>query len=312
MVATAQVSRWVVAPSALDFDARRARQRLLPRLEAAGGEGTVPIVSWERLSGAERMGGYDSKELADRLAAVFPEARILLVIREQRAMILSWYKWYLTRGGSGSTQRYFHPRARRTRLALFGFEHFKYDRLIAHYSRLFGRERVMVLPFERLVADPRGSVGDILEFAGARHEPDALARLLGEPRNRSRSTLALTLGRPVNALLGWDHTRDSPPGLLPTGRLGWIVGKRVTSALARWQPRVDSLLPAPLSRRFEARIRRQVAAAVGDRYARSNARTQALTGLDLAGLGYMVGRDEAPPVGAVIPVEGPPRSALTA
>ena len=57
------------------------------------------MVSFPRLSGHPYSGGYDSRMIADRVAEVFPEARILIVIREQRSMIVSTYKQYVNAGG---------------------------------------------------------------------------------------------------------------------------------------------------------------------------------------------------------------------
>ena len=54
-------------------------------------EAKVPVISHERLSGYPHSGGHDSKEIAHRLAAVFPNAKVVIVIREQKSMILSNY-----------------------------------------------------------------------------------------------------------------------------------------------------------------------------------------------------------------------------
>jgi len=49
----------------------------------------VPVLSAERLSGNPDSGGYDSVHVAEYLAATFPEARVLIVIREQADMLVS-------------------------------------------------------------------------------------------------------------------------------------------------------------------------------------------------------------------------------
>jgi hypothetical protein len=84
-----------------DFDAATVRSEFEPMLADAEREGLLPIVSFPRLSGHPYSGGYDSRPIADRIAQVFPEARILIVIREQRSTIVSTYKQYVHAGGEG-------------------------------------------------------------------------------------------------------------------------------------------------------------------------------------------------------------------
>ena len=57
----------------LDFDAAATAGRDRADARAMRGRGLLPVVSIERLSGHPFSGGYDCKEIADRLVAVFPE-----------------------------------------------------------------------------------------------------------------------------------------------------------------------------------------------------------------------------------------------
>lgn len=81
------------------FDPTAARDKFGPRVERAEEEGLVPALSAERLSGDPHRGGFDGKLVADRLAETFPEARVLVVFREQGSMLYSLYKQYMKRGG---------------------------------------------------------------------------------------------------------------------------------------------------------------------------------------------------------------------
>jgi hypothetical protein len=49
------------------FDARIARETFRSGIERAQREGLVPVLSAERLSGNPHSGGYDSKQIAERL-----------------------------------------------------------------------------------------------------------------------------------------------------------------------------------------------------------------------------------------------------
>jgi hypothetical protein len=92
-----RVRRLVTArPFEFDAGAFRSGFEALVRPVEAGG--LFPVLSLERLSGHPFSGGYDAKQIADRLAAIFPEGRVLAVLREQRSMVLSTYKHYVRSG----------------------------------------------------------------------------------------------------------------------------------------------------------------------------------------------------------------------
>src|SRR5687768_14246983 len=81
----------IVEPNALDYDVETTRMFFESAFEVAIEHGQVPVISCERICGSPHGGGYDSKEIADRLFETFPKAKILIVIRQQQAMILSTY-----------------------------------------------------------------------------------------------------------------------------------------------------------------------------------------------------------------------------
>ena len=110
----------LVYPHALDFAPHTCRKYFQAAILEAQNCGLIPALSSEELSGNPHSGGYASKELADRLAAVFPEAKVLIVIREQKSMIVSTYKQYVKVGGTYSLANYLQPPVRgRERIPLF-------------------------------------------------------------------------------------------------------------------------------------------------------------------------------------------------
>src|SRR5438876_1982040 len=72
--------RRLVAARPLEFDPQVARSEFEPLLERVAAQGLLPVVAFERLSGHPFSGGYDSKEIADRLFRTFPEGKGLVVI----------------------------------------------------------------------------------------------------------------------------------------------------------------------------------------------------------------------------------------
>jgi hypothetical protein len=270
--------RRIVAARPFEFDAAASRAEFAPLVESIEAEGLTPVVSFERLSGNPFSGGYDSKEIADRLKAVFPDARILVVIREQRSMIRSTYKQYVREGGALPVDRFMRPPTSKSmRVPLFDLRHFEYHHLIGYYRRLFGPEAVLALAFEQFVADGRAFAARIGEFAGAPLPEETLASLPYDARPKAAPTAVGVAWRRRLNLLG--VTTDlNPSPLLPS---------RLIKRLALNAGRPEHV-PRRIERRQEAKLRETIASVVGERYAESNRLTAELTGIDLGALGWSI------------------------
>ena len=121
------------------------------------------------MSGYPASGGYDSQLIADRLHRMVPRARVLIVIREQKSFLRSMYSQYVTDGGDLPLSRFLNPpEPHLNRVPGWDFDFLAYHRLIGYYRKLFGPERVLVLPFELLTREPRRFITDILRFCGRR------------------------------------------------------------------------------------------------------------------------------------------------
>ena len=138
-----------------------------------------------------QVAGDDRKRarLAERLRATFPEARILLVFREQRALIRSMYSQHITDGGVESLGRFLDtPEPRLGRKPSFNLAVYEFDRLIALYRQLFGPDQVLALPVELLedsLKHATGHLGAASDVVSAVHEDFRLddrhqAGLLGQ------------------------------------------------------------------------------------------------------------------------------------
>jgi hypothetical protein len=268
----------IVFPHPFDFDPAACRRSLEPLLEKAAKKGLTPVASAERLCGNPHSGGYDSKELADRLHHVFPAGRVLIVIREQRSMIASTYKQYVRAGGVCPLRHYLHPPERgRSRLPLFDFDHFNYDRLVGYYDRLFGRDRVHVALYEDFCTQPRAFAEEILRFAGVETTSEELDALpFDVKRNAGLRGASVAVKRRLNGLMLRDRLNPAP--LLEVPGAERLMSQTV-QLTERWTP-------GAVSRALEQRLIRESAKAVGDRYQESNRRLRALRPLDLASRGY--------------------------
>lgn len=267
-----------VALEPFTFDPDRAREVMAGLFADAAAADAVPVISHERLSGDIETGGVDAPLIADRLAATYPDARILVVIREQRDMLLSIHKTELTFGTYRIPERWRDRTITERRSPSPTLSYFAYDRLISRYRELFGADDVLVLPYELLRRDAGAFVSSIASFCGvaapAGNVPDeaanpALPALLLEA-NRWANKVVRAFGMGDGAFAGPLEERKAKRGQLKALR------------------KVAPFVPAVLSRPIERRWRRQAETLIGHRFVESNRTVERITGLDLGGLGYMV------------------------
>jgi len=270
--------RRLVGARPFEFDAQQSRAEFEPLLQRIEDDGLFPVVSFERFSGNPFSGGYDSKEIADRLIQVFPKARVLVVVREQRSMIVSTYKQYVREGGALQPRKFMlPPTSRSMRVPWFDLRHFEYHHLLAYYRQLFGEDVVLALTYEQFVRDPAGFVEELARFAGRPLSGEVLASLPFDSKtNPGPPATAIAARRWLNTLGVRSDLNPAPPLASPAF---WRLGKRIDRV---------SLAPARAVAKEEAKLRRTVDEVVGERYVESNRRTAELTGIDLGAYGWMI------------------------
>ena len=263
----AEAIQQFVIPSPFRFDLQIARSAFEAEIDKGANQGLVPVISHEGLSGNPIEGRYDSCIVADRLQEAFPDARILIGIREQKAMIFSAYRQYVRRDGTRSLTEFIGRGNERTGYApIFRLDFLEFHLLIEYYQRLF--RHVLVLPLELLTTDPAEYVCRIAAFAGERtcYSPST------ERSNVGWSGLTLEVRRKLNAFF----PRDKLGG---RQSLGYRVSRSACAA-------IDKVVPDWAHQRLERRWKRQIAERVGEMYRDSNQRTSQLIGIDLSDFGY--------------------------
>jgi hypothetical protein len=259
-------------PNALDYDPAAVRRRYQPGIDAAEAAGKIAVITHERLSGDPHSGGYDSKEMAERLHRTFPDARVLIGIREQRSMILSCYKQYLKYGGACSLADYLKYSGDHRR-PQFHRNHLRYHRLIIRYQEMFGGENVLVQPYDRFRTDPAGYVATLAAFLGVQVPAD----LPYEDRvNVPVKPAALWVKRLMNPFL----RRDSLNGYSP------YVNDPVSKVGQRIVKLVNEVAPSDLNAQIDADWKALIERACDGYYEESNRITSARIGTDLAQFGY--------------------------
>jgi hypothetical protein len=269
------VRREILVPSPFAFDARAARRAVLGR-----GADRV-ILSEEELVGNLHTGGLHgamSREIAERLARAFPDARVVMLLRSQLDMIASAYKQYVESGGTGGIHRFLRPARLPHKRPGFSLDFLDYDAHVTRYEALFGRDAVHVHPFEELRRDGRA-------FA-ARLAGELELELDAEELSTSPRNVGLRRGtRRLLRVLNHFHDREIPnstclvgvPGFYPLLRFG---AERLNRApwMGRQESLRDLLDPESIER-------------LADRYRESNEALAKRRDLPLAAFGYPMPRN---------------------
>lgn len=226
------------------------------------------VMSHERLSGYPASGGFDRELIAGRLAKSFPDAKILIIFREQSHWIKSFYQQYVADGGSLKLREFLtNPQPQIYKLPAFELDYLNYHQLVTLYHTHFGPENVLALPFELMVEEFDAFAARLNSFFGFDLE------LVNELTNQSRPLLPLLLMRFVNGTIG--NTQLSPGGFVPLGYL-----KLATKFLGA--------IPGARSfdDRISARYERLINEKIEGHYDESNRKLEKLVGVDLKQYGY--------------------------
>jgi hypothetical protein len=231
-------------------------------------------MSHEALSSRPWQGSYYAPYVAERLRATFGNARILLIFREQEALIYSLYGEYLRIGGRETLREFLGtPDDPPGFCGICRLDFFHFDRLIAMYREVFGQDRVLALPLELLAREPQDFTARISGFLDI--EPPQLPT--GKRANVASRALTNALYRRSNYVI-------RPDALKPQNSFTLRARHKVFGFF-------DRFVPDSLHARLDARWRSAIRDRVGATFAESNARTADMLSLDLETLGYRLDRN---------------------
>lgn len=260
-----------IVPRSDRFDPQAARAAFAPLMDS-GPSGERPVViSGENLAGRPFHAEHQQEVVAGRLARSFPEAHVLLTIREQASVIQSMYGQYLRFGQTSSLEDFlaetdpasgFRPVLDRA--------FYDYDALLTRYEAWFGPGRVTILPLEAMLKAPDAALGRLWAAMGVQLAP------VGERGDRSENPALSVWG--YRALRFFNRFASADSRHLHRG--GWFN----PNGLAQ---RVSNLTPKGVQARLKAAERARIRAALGQSYAASNRALAARLGIDLGALGYV-------------------------
>ncbi|SDG00655.1 hypothetical protein SAMN05216241_104100 [Limimonas halophila] len=265
-------------PTALAFDPAEARRTL------AVPAGMRPVVCEEALVGYYGNAGLLqalSKDVAYRVRDVFPDAQVVIFIRNQLDMLAATYLQYIRRGGTHTVRRFLYPyrhvrryRTKAFKNPMFCLEHLDYHNLIQHYINIFGREKVHVFPYEAF----RTNAGDFLKtyaaLLGLDVDVDALSF------SGTNVSYRMTTAR-LARLLNHVTVGDAPDSITPLP----LMPRKVNEVAMRQVNRTPLAGPKVTPERL---FGREHARELAVRYAPGNRVLTEMLDVDLAGYGYPV------------------------
>ncbi len=267
----------IIYPSDLEYNRDLTREIIFSEIEEIEDSGKRAIISHENLVGGIINGGYYNFNIANRLKDLFPNAKIILVIRNQADIIFSSYLQYVKSGGKCKLDRLFNPPIDGI-LPMFRYEYFEFHRLIKLYQDNFGKGNVLVLPYEQFVKDPKEYVIQVRDFM----EIDLPKSLpFKSLENKSMRGMTIPLKRLTNRLV----THYSSEGV----DAPFLVSKKASGLITGAFNKIsDLLLPSKINNLILKNIKKKISDNIEGKYGLSNSKTEFLTGLDLKKYGYEV------------------------
>lgn len=257
----AVITGGVIDSDDFQYDERKIRYAIEEEARNQPGA-SVLVLSEENLSG-HVYSGWNCRRNADRLRRLIPEAKILFVIRNQESYIASAYLNFVNDGGAWTFDRwiadYSYP-------VSSIFDKLQYHRILEYYQSLFGKENVLVLPYEML-AEQSGAMfmNSFFRFVGLRElSATEFVGKADKKINRSLSPLGARFGRAFYGITG---------GVTPIRRKFVKAADLVIKAMIPWQQSLKS------GNRHKL---------ISGRFFDSNRKTSELIGIDLGKYGYEV------------------------
>lgn len=159
----------VVSKTALDINELQNWINAEVKKQRANNTYQILLLSHEELAGIPNNNNPEiAYATAQNLKRLFPNAKILIIIRNQIDYLLSLYAFRV--GVKGAETKNFNQFIQRMGKSGL-FEYLQYHRLIQKYQDLFGASQVLVFPMEMLKKDPDTMLKEMFAFMGVSPQP---------------------------------------------------------------------------------------------------------------------------------------------
>jgi hypothetical protein len=234
----------------------------------------IPVISDETLGGDPLNWHINPVVVSHRLHDTFPQAKIFMSIREQKSSIISFYSEYIKHGGTHSFNDFIGVNNCLGKAPIFDITQLEYDKLINYYQSIFGKENVLVLPFELFIMDKYKYINLILQFL--KIETNAISYTFPELiSNKAHGSATLSFKRKLNRITKKpDYTNKKQP-------LSFRINRKISSI-------IDNYVPRWINKKGLNKKKLLVNNIFSDRFKKSNKKTSQLIGIDLTSYNYDV------------------------
>lgn len=260
----------VILSDGYSFDKLAASERLEAAAAPLRERDLIPVWSDETFLGEPVTRRYDGYVNALRLHSILPNAKVLITIREQKALAYSMYVEYLRQDGLVSLEGFIGTGNEDLSMSpILRSDYLFYDRAVSFYHRIFGKDNVLVLPYELLKVDRAAYFSKLARFIGVEIDLD---RINDQPVHRSVGATA-NLCRYATNRIKTPHPLSNRPS-----QWGRLVDRGIFG--------IDKLIPRQVDRAVEAMIHNRIGERYKGLFRDSNIELKTITRLDLPSLGY--------------------------
>jgi hypothetical protein len=264
----------ILYPTDLDYNEVKTKNSIFFHINEIKKEGLRPIISHEHLSGYPQSGGYYNSIIARRLKNIFEDAKVIIIIRNQLDMIYSSYVHYIRTGGSCKINNFLNP-PQDGAIPRFKYEYLEYHKVIELYFDLFGRENVLVLPYELFVVDPKKYVKEITSFIGVENPTNLPYKVI---ENKSIKGVGISAKRFANYFVSYNNSINPHVPIYVSRKTSELI-KGACNKLSHYTP---GLLNKYVHDTLYEKIRNNIM----NKYTQSNKITNQMIEVDLKAFNY--------------------------
>uniref|UniRef100_A0A486XWA6 Sulfotransferase domain-containing protein n=1 Tax=Rheinheimera sp. BAL341 TaxID=1708203 RepID=A0A486XWA6_9GAMM len=264
----------LVSANSLSFDADWVRREVFAVSEASGKNKI--LISWEHLLGDSFFNADHLVTLAERLKLCFPNARIIIYLREQFALLRSLYAQYVQEGGTWSLASFVQLKYPYR----VGFDpvYLDYANVIALYKHLFGHDNIYISLYEKLKAQPKDELSALFCWM-ALPDNEALITTASKSYNVSLSRQSLHVMRFLNCMV--------PSRFNSFGPVLFRRQPQSRTYLRKWmQEFIDPMIVRKIFTRHQLELPQSLQERLSSYYSESNAAISSDLNIDLTAYGY--------------------------
>lgn len=124
------------------------------------------LISYELLTVGRIQEPVDYRLICDRLFSLFPNAKIIITLRNQYELIRSVYAQHVQNGGTKTFQSF---------ISNFDFSAFNFFNFVNYYREKFGKENIFLTIYELLRINPELFIKNLVNWIGV--DPPVFSRV---------------------------------------------------------------------------------------------------------------------------------------